>query len=168
MVDCNYTPIIGWNSCEKLGIVKRIFTIQDDQKERSVQNIVANYSNTFEGLGCLQYKAHLDIDPNVTPKVCPVRRIPYSLEKRLKDELDNMEKLNVIEKVDKPTKWVNSIVLVEKPNGTLRICLDPRNLNVAIKRPHYPFPTFDDLRSKVAGATVFSKLDHVQAIGILV
>ncbi|XP_063389640.1 uncharacterized protein K02A2.6-like [Cydia fagiglandana] len=70
-----------------------------------------------------------------------------------------MEKLNVIEKIEKPTDWVNSIVVVEKANGTLRVCLDPRSLNEAIKRPHYTFPTFNDLRSNIAGATVFSKLD---------
>lgn len=155
IVQCECKTIIGWNSCEKLGLVKRVFGIQ----ERSVQQIVSKYAKTFEGLGCLPYKAHLDIDSSVPPKICPVRRIPYSLENRLKDELKNMEELKVIEKVEKPTKWVNSIVLVEKPNGKLRICLDPRNLNEAIKRPHYPYPTFDDLRSKVAGASVFSKLD---------
>lgn len=159
VVECECIPIIGWKTCEKLGIVKRIFKIDDKLSNRSVQNIVSKYANTFEGLGCLPYKAHIDIDSSVTPKVCPVRRIPYSLEKRLKEELEYMEELQVIEKVDKPTKWVNSIVLVEKPNGKLRICLDPRNLNVAIKRPHYPYPTFDDLRSKIAGASIFSKLD---------
>lgn len=97
-----------------------------------MQIIVSKYENTFEGLGCLPYKAHLDVDPNIPPKVFPVRRIPYSLENRLKDELKCMEPQKVIEKVEKPTKWVNSIVLLEKPNGKLRICLDPRNVNVAI------------------------------------
>ncbi|XP_047987077.1 uncharacterized protein K02A2.6-like isoform X1 [Leguminivora glycinivorella] len=70
-----------------------------------------------------------------------------------------MEELQVIEKVTTPTDWVNAIVPIEKSNGQLRICLDPRPLNKAIKRPHFPYPTLDDLRSKVAGASVFSKLD---------
>lgn len=162
--DCQ--TIIGWRTSEKLGIVKRIFKINKTNpqgdfniSQRSVKNLVEKYQNTFEGLGCLPYKAHLDIDMNIKPKVCPVRRIPYSLQNKLKGELDEMIRLKVIEKVNKPTPWVNSIVLVEKPNGKLRICLDPRNLNQAIKRPYYPYPTFDDLRSKVAGAQIFSKLD---------
>lgn len=81
------------------------------------------------------------------------------LQPKLKEELDRMEKLHVIEKITKPTNWVNSFVLVEKSNGSLRICLDPRNLNKAIKRPHFPYPTFDDLRAQIAGSCIFSKLD---------
>lgn len=162
VVKAQCQTILGWKICEKLGIVKRIFALSEEtchENQRSVNDIVKKYSSTFEGLGCLPTQAHIDVDSSVTPKVCPVRKIPFALHDRLKEELQNMEKLKVIEKVIKPTKWVNSIVLVEKPNGKLRMCLDPRNLNVAVKRPHYPYPTFDDLRSKVAGATIFSKLD---------
>lgn len=162
VVNAQCQTILGWKICEKLGIVKRIFALSEEtchENQRSVNNIVNKYSSTFVGLGCLPTQAHIDVDSNVTPKVCPVRKIPFALHDRLKEELSNMEKLGVIEKVIKPTKWVNSIVLVEKPNGKLRLCLDPRNLNVAVKRPHYPYPTFDDLRSKIAGATIFSKFD---------
>ena len=51
------------------------------------------------------------------------------------------------------------MVIVEKDNGQLRICLDPRDLNRAIKRHHYPMPTVDEVLSKLGGATVFSKLE---------
>lgn len=165
--------IIGWRTSEKLGIVKRLFqltnglhehetsiaNIDNNNKPRSVQHIINKYSNTFEGLGCLPTEVHLEVDESIKPKICPVRRIPYALHDKLKEELDRMEKLKVIEKINEPTEWVNSFVPVEKPNKTLRLCLDPRNLNKAIKRPLYPYPTFDDLRSKVSGASVFSKLD---------
>ena len=40
-----------------------------------------------------------------------------------------MERLNVIEKIDEPTERVNSMAVVVKPNGKLRICIDPRDLN---------------------------------------
>ena len=43
-----------------------------------------------------------------------------------------MEQLGAIEKVDQPTEWVNSIVIVEKEDGNLRICLDPKDLNRAV------------------------------------
>ena len=48
-----------------------------------------------------------------------------------------MEQLGAIEKVDQPTEWVNSIVIVEKEDGSLRICLDPKDLNRAVKREHF-------------------------------
>ena len=68
-----------------------------------------------------------------------------------------MEHLGAIEKVDQPTKWVNSIVIVEKPDGNLRICLDQKDLNRAVKREHLQLPTFTEITSKLTGAKVFSK-----------
>lgn len=70
-----------------------------------------------------------------------------------------MCKLDVIEKVDESTDWVSSMVVIEKSNGQLRICLDPKDLNTAIKRHRYPMPTVDEVLSKLDGAKVFSKLE---------
>ena len=44
-----------------------------------------------------------------------------------------MEKLNVIAKVTEPTAWDNSMVVVHKDNSDIRICLDPKDLNQAIR-----------------------------------
>ena len=41
----------------------------------------------------------------------------------MKAELEEMEKANIIGEVEEPTDWVSSMVVVEKPNGKLRICL---------------------------------------------
>ena len=70
-----------------------------------------------------------------------------------------MEKLKVIERVYEPTEWVNSMVTVIKPNGKLGICIDPRNLNKAIKRKHYPMKTIEEIASQMPNATTFSVLD---------
>ena len=65
----------------------------------------------------------------------------------------------VIEDVSKPTDWVNSLVIREKLNGNLRICLNPTDLNKAMKRPHYPTPTVEEIAPKSTGTKIFSKLD---------
>ena len=70
-----------------------------------------------------------------------------------------MVKNGVITPIQEPTDWVNSLVIVEKPNGKLRICLDPRPLNRAIKREHYQLPTTENILSQMSGARYFSKLD---------
>ena len=70
-----------------------------------------------------------------------------------------MMRLNIIDKIDGPTDWVSNLVIVEKPNGKLRVCLDPRDLKQAIKRQHYQLPTAKDILSQMAGAKYFSKLD---------
>ena len=67
----------------------------------------------------------------------PPRKVSFALRDKLKKELDRMEKMDVIERVEKSTDWVNASVLVEKLNGKLRVCLDPRPLNQAIKRQHH-------------------------------
>ena len=86
-------------------------------------------------------------------------RVPFALRDRLKSERDKEESLGVIVKVDEHTDWVNSITIVEKNNGSLRICLDPRDLNKALKREHYSCPTVDDIAAKLHGARVFTVLD---------
>ncbi|KAK2707367.1 hypothetical protein QYM36_015155 [Artemia franciscana] len=93
------------------------------------------------------------------PTVQPPKRVPFALQPKLKQELECLEALEVIEKTTKPTEWVNSIVLVEKGDGSLRICLDPVDLNCWIKRPHHPVPLFEDIAAKCEGARKFFKVD---------
>jgi hypothetical protein len=67
--------------------------------------------------------------------------------------------MGVITKVTEPSEWVNSIVLVPKANGKLRICMDPKDLNQVIMRQHYPLPTVEDIMTRLTGAQIFSILD---------
>ena len=74
-------------------------------------------------------------------------------------ELDKMLKLGFIVPVNEPTEWVNQLVVTEKPNGKLRIYLDPCDLNKAILREQYEMPTAEQLFSEMSGAKFFTKLD---------
>ena len=58
-----------------------------------------------------------------------------------------------------PTDWVNSMVVVTKLNGKLRICIHPRDLNKAIKHEHYPMSTIEEAITRMPNAKVFSVLD---------
>ena len=70
-----------------------------------------------------------------------------------------MLKMNIITPIEELIDWVNSKVVVETPNGKLRICIDRRNLNKAIKGPHYTIPTTEEILLKMEGAKRFTKLD---------
>lgn len=97
---------------------------------------------------------------NATPVVNAPRRISFALSEKLQIELERMEESKVINRVIEPTKWVNSLAISEKPgSGKLRVCLDPRNLNQAILRPHYRMKTLEDIIPTLTGARYFSKLD---------
>ncbi|KAJ8333874.1 hypothetical protein SKAU_G00411930 [Synaphobranchus kaupii] len=106
-----------------------------------------NYPNSDE-------MCSLQLKPSATPVVCPPRRIPYALRSRLKEELDEMERMDIIQKVTEPTEWVDALVVVEKPKTG-----KTHPLNKAIQRPHYPLPTLDDVTPRLAGAQYFSVLD---------
>ena len=82
-----------------------------------------------------------------------------AIKDKLKAELDKMERMGVIMKQDQPTEWINSMVTPTKLNGKIRVCIDPRDLNQAIKRKHYPMKTIEDITPKMQNAKILSKLD---------
>ena len=100
--------------------------------------LLCQYQDCFQGIGCFQGEFHITLDPTVSPVIHPPR---------------------LVAKVDEPTDWVNSLVCVTKANGTLRLCLDPKDLNHAIKRPHHCTSTLDDVLPKLNGAKYFSIVD---------
>ncbi|RWS22271.1 uncharacterized protein B4U80_10711, partial [Leptotrombidium deliense] len=44
---------------------------------------------------------------------------------KVKTALDDLEAKGIIEKVNEPTEWINGLVTVQKPDGSVRLCLDP-------------------------------------------
>ena len=130
-------------------------------------NFFAEFNDCFGDIGSLPKTHHISVKPEVTLTISAARRVPIALRDKLKSELDRMIKLDVIEPVSEPTEWVNPLVTVEKPNGKLRVCLDPRDLNKAIKRQHYKLPTAEELFSEMTGARYFSKLGARTDIGKL-
>ena len=101
----------------------------------------------------------VNVDSETRPVVMPPRRVPIAIKPKLKDELQRLEELDVIEKVTGPTDWVSSLVTVVKPSGKLRLCIDPQQLNMALKREHYPLPVIEDVLPQLAKVKVFSKAD---------
>ena len=92
---------------------------------------------------------------NVTPVCRPTaRRIPFPLMNAVRTELDRMINNDVIQPVEEPTEWCSAMVPVVKKNGKVRICVDLKDVNKAVKRPHYSLPTFDDVAPRLAGSSV--------------
>ena len=141
--------------------IKPSVPIASRPRIKNKEHLIEMYPECSDGsVGCFEdYTYHITLDSNVKPVVHAPRRVPLELVEKLKFELAEMEKDGVIEKVTKPTAWVNSLVIREKPNGRLRLCLDPKDLNEAIMRDHYPTPTVEEIVPKLAGAKIFSKLD---------
>ena len=70
-----------------------------------------------------------------------------------------MEKLEVISKVDTPTDWCSGMIVVPKPDGRIRICVDFAKLNESVLRETYHLPKIDNLLAQIKESKFFSKLD---------
>ena len=55
--------------------------------------------------------------------------------------------------------WGALVLFVKKKDGTLRLCVDYRQLNKMIVKHKYPLPRIDDLFDQLKGASAFSKID---------
>lgn len=124
-----------------------------------LENICKKYDDVFKGLRCMLGKHSIKIDPNIQPVIHPPRKVALALKEKVKHELVRLGRDNIVIRQDEPTPWVNSMVTVTKANGKVRICIDPRELNKAILRKHFPLKTIEDVIAEIDGATVFTKLD---------
>ena len=132
------------------------------------QDFVSEFDDMFLGEGKLEGELHLELDRTVSPVSLPVRKVLFAMKEPLKQELDRLVKTGILIPVDVPTDWISSMVVVKKSNGKIRLCIDPKPLNQALKRNHYPLPVIDDLLPLLANAKVFGVVDakngfwHVQ------
>ena len=159
--DSTGPAILGLPSCRALHLIEMNCEVTRKQHTRiaSTSDLVSAYPDRFAGIGNFKGSFHITVDRTVTPIVHAARRCSIQLHDEVKAELDSMEQLGVISKVTVPTDWVSSLIYSRKSNNKLRICLDPKDLNTAIKRPHYKTPTMDEITHKLAGSKVFLKLD---------
>ncbi|XP_044163404.1 uncharacterized protein K02A2.6-like [Acropora millepora] len=151
-----------------MGLLVRIHQLQDSQpKEQHCipecptvtnQNILNEYSDLFQGLGCIPSEHTIKVYPSIPAVVYPPRKVPVALKDKIKAELDRMEQIGVIVRQTEPTDWVNSMVAVVKSNK-IRICIDPRDLNKAIQREYFPMMTIEEVVAGMPQAKVFSVLD---------
>jgi len=98
--------------------------------------------------------------PLIDDSVKPVRQRfwhpPLAKREPIANELRRLEQKGVIERV---TPWTSNIVTAKKQDGSLRFCFNLSNVNKAIIPDTYPLLTMDELTERIAGSTVFSKVD---------
>ena len=84
---------------------------------------------------------HIGLDPSVTPVHAPTDRVPVAKLDRVNEELKRLCEEGIIMPVTQPTDWLSNMLVKGKPNGKLRICIDPsQTINREIKRPKYTYP----------------------------
>ena len=118
-----------------------------------------HFADLFDGTGQLEGEVHLETDKSVRPVQMPLCRLPVAIRQDVETELRTLVQDGVIAPVSEPMPWVSALLVATKPQGGIRICLDPKPLNKALQRATYYMPTIDDILPQLAGAKVFSTVD---------
>ena len=106
-------------------------------------------------------KRDIDFTIELVPGVAPVSKAPYRMSTpemlELKMQLQDLLEKKYIRSSVSP--WGAPVLFVKKKDGTLRLCIDYRQLNKVTVKNKYPLPRIDDLFNQMRGARVFSKID---------
>jgi len=124
-----------------------------------LDNFIKENKDIFEGIGTFPDVLIIKLTEGVRPVENPPRRVPLSIKKGLGETLKLLTDKEIIQPVNEPLEWVNNIVIVEKPNKTLRICIDPNELNKHIVREIYPVPTLEEITPKLNNKNIFCVFD---------
>ena len=137
-----------------------------EEKQKDIQKIMGEFPNIVDGR-CRAMRGppcHFELQEGAKPvSMRGSRPVAVPLMPRLKEELENLEKEGIIQKVSKPTAWVHPIVLVPKKNGSIRLCVDFRELNKCIIRPIFETATpFQAVRTIPTGMKYFTVVDALK------
>jgi hypothetical protein len=138
--------LLSRDVAEKMKLVARIQEVQD---------------SVFGECGLMKTSpVKIYMDQQAVPySVATARRVPFPIMTKVKEELDRLQSHGIITPVTEPTPWCSPMVPVVKKSGKIRICVDYKKLNVAVKRQLFMLPNLEDIAPKLAGSTVFSTLD---------
>jgi hypothetical protein len=157
-------PILGLPSLEQLDLIRRVNSIHaiPPSPEQLSHPILKEFKDLFSGLGKLPVEHHISLKTGanyVDPSISAAGHLAFHLEDKVFKMIDEMVERKVLAWVTEPTEYVNRMVVVGKPNGDIRICMDPSQLNRAILRPRFAVPTATELFSKLNKARWFCNLD---------
>ncbi|KAI3759391.1 hypothetical protein L6452_07168 [Arctium lappa] len=100
----------------------------------------------------------LNVDPSFNPIKQNSRKFAPERNKVINDEVDNLLKMGKFWEVKYPD-WLANIVVVQKKNGKLRVCIDFTDLNKACPKDHFPLPHIDAMVDATAGYEMLTFMD---------
>ena len=129
--------------------------------------MLMKYRKLLSGIGHFKCApAEIKLKDNAVPVQKPLRRIPVAMRDEFQEEINSIVKAGILTKLDKnqATEWLNSFVVVRKPSGKLRVCLDPTDLNPHIIHPVCNSNTLDDIVHKLCKAKYMACFDALKGL----
>ena len=117
------------------------------------------FPDSSDTIGNMPGTYSIRTDPAFPPVQHARCKVPIEYRDQIEKALDEMVLKGVIAPVLKPTAWVSSLTYPCKPDGSLCICLNPKDLNKVLVQEHYKTPTLAEITHCLSGGTCFSKLD---------
>lgn len=131
------------------------------QQRKQLEHLLISYQDVFVGpdgkLGRTDLVKHEIDTGDSKPIKLPPRRTSYAQKQIIEQELDKMLAQDIIEPSNSP--YAAPVLLVTKKDGSVRFCVDYRQLNSVTKKDAYPLPRIDTCLESLAGAKWFSTLD---------
>ena len=147
-------PLLGRPAIDQLNLIRRLAVVTERKTPKE------QFPSLFQGLGKLEQPYKIELQDDAKPfALSTPRRVAIPLLKSVEQELDRMESMGVITRVNQPTEWCAGMVVVPKASGKVRICVDLTKLNESVRRERHPLPAVDQTLAQLAGAKLFSKLD---------
>ena len=115
------------------------------------------FANSQNQLGCTHLIKYVINTGNATPIRKRAYRVSPKQRQEIDKEMDKMINSNVIMKSVSP--WAALVILVPKPNGEVRLCIDFRDVNSVTIKDSYPLPRIDDILDSLNGTQYFTTLD---------
>ncbi|CAB4035277.1 Hypothetical predicted protein [Paramuricea clavata] len=132
----NNTCLLSYNTSTALGLLNiNINSISTDHPDPRIAQILQKHHQVFQGMGNLKNcEVKLEIDPTVSFVAQNSRRLPHSMRKKVNEKPHEMEEQGIIEKVKGVTPRLSPLIPIPKKGGDLRLVLDMRVPNQALKR----------------------------------
>lgn len=141
------------------------YSINSVETDEIVELIINEFPNTFEQkIGRMPtHTVKLQLRDNAKPRCLRERTVPFALRKKVEEELDLLEKSNIITPV--PTSdWASPLVIIPKPDGRVRLAIDYKTtVNDQLVDAKYPIQRIDEILHNLREAHFFCKLDLYHA-----
>ncbi|KAI3692424.1 hypothetical protein L6452_32239 [Arctium lappa] len=133
-----------------------------DKKMVEDVDVVREYPDVFsEDLPGLPPERQVEFHVDLTPGAAPIARAPYRLSptemQEMMTQLQELLEKGFIRPSSSP--WGAPVLFVKKKDGSMRMCIDYRELNKVTVKNKYPLPQIDDFFDQLQGAGCFSKID---------
>lgn len=107
----------------------------------------------------VNFQMKLELNEKAIPVCNRPRRVPINVHDKLKEQLNRMVKFDLIEVSDEPNELQSNLVVIEKPDSILRLCLNPKDINKYILRDMYQIPTLEELLPFLSNKYYYSLFD---------